>query len=148
MQNKSPFSDCIRKARINDIAEIKAIADANRASLGFIRRGAFIDGMEREWLLVAEVQDQIIGFALYWHRRDQQTTLYDLCVAAEWRKQGVGRALIDALIMEARAQGKTELQLKAVEHLLANGFYQRLGFALIRQFPGKKRVLNVWRIDV
>ena len=60
----------VRKARAEDLDAIKALADANKASLGFVLRPALAAGIEQEWLLVAERTGHVIGFVHYRHRQD------------------------------------------------------------------------------
>lgn len=134
----------IRHATTSDLDAIKQLADANRESLGFVMRSALSFGMAKQWLIVAERQHQIIGFAHYRHRRDGQTTLYEICVQAEMRGQGVGKVLVQHLCAEAALLGKSCLVLKTPIDLPANGFYQHLGFVCQETLPGKKRALNVW----
>ncbi len=66
----------VRKAQAEDLDAVKALADANRASLGFVLRPALADGIEAGWLLVAERGGRVIGFVHYRHRKDARTTIY------------------------------------------------------------------------
>ncbi len=50
-----------------------------------------------------------------------------MAVLAPWRRQGVGSALLESLMAQARAQGMVELALNA--QIDAQGFYRRFGFA-------------------
>jgi len=50
-----------------------------------------------------------------------------MAVLAPWRGQGVGRALLEAMLSEARRRGFPQVALNAQTH--AQGFYQRFGFA-------------------
>lgn len=50
-----------------------------------------------------------------------------MAVLREWRGQGVGTAILNALIATARERGLTEVVLNAQTHAL--GFYARSGFA-------------------
>jgi predicted GNAT family N-acyltransferase len=50
-----------------------------------------------------------------------------MAVLAEWRGRGVGRALIERLLEEAKRIGMAQLVLNA--QTSAIGFYQRFGFA-------------------
>jgi predicted GNAT family N-acyltransferase len=50
-----------------------------------------------------------------------------MAVLAGWRGQGVGSALLEALVAEASRQGMTRLVLSAQTHAL--DFYARFGFA-------------------
>jgi ribosomal protein S18 acetylase RimI-like enzyme len=137
----------IRKALASDIEAIKAIADMNKQELGFVTKPAFLFGIQKGWLLVAEDND-VIGFLHYRHRRGVQTTVYEICVTQDYRGQGIGRMLITALLQECQERGKAYIKLKAIAGLPANGFYQHLGFIFVGSVPGNKRKLNVWRRDV
>jgi GNAT superfamily N-acetyltransferase len=89
-----------------------------------------------------------MGFAHSRHRRDSQTTLYEIGVASKNRKQGLGRAMVHTVVEEARVQGKVLLRLKCPIDLPANAFYQHLGFTLLGQERGKRRMLNVWGMSI
>jgi predicted GNAT family N-acyltransferase len=49
-----------------------------------------------------------------------------MAVLADWRGKGIGRALLERLLEEARQQGHTHLALHAQTQ--ASGFYRRFGF--------------------
>lgn len=51
-----------------------------------------------------------------------------MAVLAQWRHQGVGKALLDAAIQVIRQQGYTHAKLSAQVHAI--GFYQRAGFVI------------------
>jgi len=134
----------IRKGRPSDLDIIKAIADASRSAIGFVPRPALARGIECGWMLVAQSRQEVIGFANYRHRQDQQTTLYEICVAEGHRRGGIGRALLRALIKESRNVGKTVIRLKCPMDSEANSFYRRVGFVQSSQQPGKIRPLTCW----
>lgn len=135
----------IRKAKIQDLTVIKRLADENTTTLGFVLRPALVAGIERGWLLVAErSNEEVVGFVHYRHRRDSQTTLYEICVQQHHRLQGIGIALVSALSAEASALGKTQIRLKAPADIVANNFYRAVGFTLAGTEPGRKRNLNIW----
>lgn len=138
----------VRKARVEDLDAVKALADANKASLGFVLRPALAAGIQRDWLLIAERAGQVIGFVHYRHRQDSQTTLYEICVDEASRRNGVGRSLVRALAVESQSLGKARIRLKSPTDLLANKFYQQLGFELVGTEHGKRRPLNVWEMII
>lgn len=144
-------SDCfsVRKAVQEDIDQVKVIADANRNALGFLLRATLLEGIMRGWVLVAEGLDsEIIGFVHYRHRKDTQTTLYDICVKSNSRQKGIGKHLIHALTLEMKEVGKNTVRLKSPSELGANIFYQKLGFQLVDVEKGKKRSLNIWELQI
>lgn len=134
----------VRKAQAEDLDAVKALADANKASLGFVLRSALAAGIQRDWLLVAERAGQVIGFVHYRHRQDSRTTLYEICVDEASRRNGVGRSLVQALAVESQSLGKACIWLKCPADLPANEFYGRLGFVLTAVEQGRRRQLNVW----
>ena len=133
----------IRKATQDDLSAIKQIADANKATLGFVMRPALQEAIARHWLLVASMDNEIVGFCNYRHRRDGQTTVYEICVSEAHRGKGIGRALITTLAQECQSC----IRLKAIVDVPANRFYEHIGFVLVGVEVGRKRQLNVWRYD-
>lgn len=137
---------CLRKAQLNDLDAIKSLADANRYELGFVRRSALLSSIQNEWIIVAEQAGDVVGFVSYRHRQDTQTTVYEICVETTKRRNGIGHALIKALVMEATALGKSRIRLKAPTDLSANAFYLAVEFELINVESGKQRQLNIWEV--
>ena len=139
----------VRKALPSDLNAVKSLADDNKSYLGFVLRPVLAAGIERGWLLVAEMADYVIvGFANYRHRRDEQTTLYEICVDQAFRGQGLGRALIASLAIECAALGKAKICLRTPTDIPANDFYRALGFRLATTEPGKHKQLNLWTGNV
>ena len=60
------------------------------------------------WAFVAEVEGTVVGFALYYIRystwKGQRMYLEDLLVTEHMRGQGIGKLLLDQLIIEAKEQ--------------------------------------------
>jgi len=140
----------IRKARYDDLDAIKSIADANRAYVGFLPRVVFERAAQMRQLLVATVDGTIVGFVRYYHRRrDSQTTLHEICVLEQFRRQRVGTALLRELIEECLSLRRSSVRLKCPTDLEANQFYKQLGFERVGAERGKRKSLNVWvlRLD-
>lgn len=61
------------------------------------------------WAIVAEVDGVVVGFALYYIRystwKGQRMFLEDLIVTEEHRSKGIGKLLLDELIVIAREKG-------------------------------------------
>lgn len=139
----------IRKARTQDLDQIKKLASRNSDALGFVLRSALQLAISEGRVVVAEIDNRVVGFQEYYHRKgDRQTTLYHKCVAAEYRRQGIGKALVDAVVTEARNMGRTHIVLKCPEDLPANEFHRRYGFKLMSKENGRRRRLNVWRLNL
>jgi len=134
----------VRKATPVDLDGIKALADAHKHELGFVLRPALARSIARGMLLVAENRSGLVGFVEYYHRRDGQTTLYHIAVVVDHRREGAGRALIDALCDEARCMGQRKIRLKCPEGLSAQSFYAQVGFRLVEWERGRRRALAIW----
>lgn len=135
----------IAKALLSDIDGVKQIADAHRNELGFVRRPTLINAIGRSEVLIAKQNGNIVGFVEYRHRRDEQTTLYNIAVVPQYRGLGIGSKLVQSLIIEAKKCNKRYISLKCPEDLVANQFYETLGFQLHEIESGKQRRLKIWR---
>lgn len=134
----------MRGGMVEDLSEIKVLADSYKAELGFVNRAALSRSIDREEILVAVQRGKIVGFVDYHRRKDDQLTLYHIAVEPKTQRQGVGRALVDALQVVGRDAGCSRILLKCPTDLGANRFYQLYGFGLDETSNGRKRPLNVW----
>jgi len=82
--------------------------------------------IERDQVLVAEVDGRVVGFAAV-VPEDDHAELDGLFVEPDLWRQGVGAVLVDAAVHEARRRG---LALMVVANRAALGFYERCGFTL------------------
>jgi len=76
---------------------------------------------------VIEVHGEPAG-RLYVHRGPRDIRIMDIALAPPFRRRGIGTALLDALIAEAQASGRT-LSIHVEADNPARRLYQRLGFA-------------------
>ncbi len=132
----------------SDLDWLKALADKHKTQLGFVRRGELHRSIEQKEMLVIEEGGRQRGFVQFHHRRDGQTTIYNIIVASEVRGQGLGRGLIQALILACQAHGQTTIRLKCPDNLEANKFYKHVGFEWNNREEGKLRALNVWHLHI
>jgi N-acetylglutamate synthase-like GNAT family acetyltransferase len=135
-----------RKAVETDLDTIKQIADSEKNSLGFITRATIVEAIRNGQVMVVTVNQIVVGFQHYYHRkRDLQTTLYHKAVLSDKRGQGLGIALVDAVVVEARSLGRKTLLLKCPIELPSNAFHEKYGFKKIGEEIGKRRKLNIWQ---
>lgn len=64
---------------------------------------------------------------IYVHRRNDEIRLMEITVAPEWRRRGIARQLLAALISESEASG-LPIGLHVEPDNPANAWYRRLGF--------------------
>ena len=134
----------IRPARVEDVFGVKTLADQHKVELGFIRKSILYKAQEKGWLLVAVKNEEVIGFANFRIRQDNNATLYDIVVDKPYRKQKIGKRLIQRLTWLVNVAGGEHIRLKCPQSLPANAFYEKLQFTHTEIETGKKRPLNVW----
>lgn len=151
----------VRLADLDDVDAVKHLADAHRREVGFVVRASLIAACKRHELFVAVWQGAdetmpaetdalvftttpIIGFVQGYFRRDGQTTLHAIAVHPHYRRAGVGRALVSALVDASRERQMRLILLRCPIDLDANTFYRSLCFREERTEPGKRRELVVW----
>ncbi len=122
------------------LSEIKTLADSERKGLGFFSEGALKDAIEREKIIVLVDQttaaEIFVGYVLhsgiYPNAKIQQ-----IATVAEYRKRGVGSALIRALVSYLERLGFWTLRADVAGDLLpALAFYKKNGFLPIKDKRG------------
>jgi ribosomal protein S18 acetylase RimI-like enzyme len=127
---------------------ITNIVRKNSKELGFVTRGAYIEGMMRNELALIQSRGEIIALCHFHIRRDRVLVIYEIATKKEHRGNGIGRALIQAIKRLGERRGASAIFLKCPEEQPANAFYKAIGFRLIGKEAGKKRRLNAWRFDL
>ena len=106
---KALRKDCPRLLElITELAVYEKAPDAVTVSLHHFEESGFGE-KPVWWALVAEVDGQVVGFALYYIRystwKGQGMYLEDLLVTESMRGKKVGKLLFDQLIEEAKEKG-------------------------------------------
>jgi len=83
------------------------------------------DGRTYHHLAAFDSDGRVVGYARIWLEGDE-SKIFQVSVAREWRGLGVGAALVCALVDLAAREGREYVELDARTHVL--GFYERLGF--------------------
>lgn len=137
----------MKNATAEDIAAIKKISDQNTKSIGFVTRAVFEEAIRYSGLKVIELDNKIVGFQHYYHRKkDQQTTFYQKAVLTKFRRKNLANILVQSIINECKKLNREFIQLKCPQDLESNLFHKQAGFQLYDNEKGKKRNLNVWRL--
>lgn len=116
---------------------IKALADYEKAADQVVLTEADLlrdgfGGAPTFKLLVAELNDQVVGIALYYPRYStwKGSTLYleDLIVDEAYRRNGIGTSLLLALVNVAAQEGSARLEWQVLDwNTSAIDFYKKLG---------------------
>ncbi len=117
---------------IRELAEFEGLVHEVRAREADILRDGFGAAPRFECLL-AEVDDEALGFALFFHNYSTfegraGIFLEDIYVNERIRALGVGRALMARLARLAIERGCARFELSVLHWNPAREFYRRLGF--------------------
>lgn len=107
----------VRYAAESDIPGIKAIANQYKNELGFVNSAALKESLARLELFVAVINDAVVGFVNWHHRRDGQNVVYEIAVHRDFTRRSIGQALLEAVPSPRR--------LKCTVDNPANEFYAR-----------------------
>ena len=131
----------IRRAREGDLAAVAEIVNwaiehttanfhtAREEPKAWLAR--WREGQDRFPWLVAELDGAVRGFA-YAAPLDDALQLEELDVLPAWGRRGVGRALVAAVVDEARARGLAAVTLTTFRDVPWNApFYRGLGFRVL-----------------
>ena len=117
---------------ITDLAEYERLGDEVEATEADLRDSLF-GSTPRAEAILAEVEGEAVGFALWFHNYSTflaRPGLYleDLFVRAEWRGRGVGRALLRRLACVAVERGCARMEWSVLDwNEPAIGFYRSIG---------------------
>jgi N-acetylglutamate synthase-like GNAT family acetyltransferase len=88
---------------------------------------------EGSHFLIAEVDDEVVGFASFGFLRDNIYKLQKLYVNPSVHKSGAGKALLKESIAKIIKLGGKNLELQVNRKNKAVGFYEKMGFAIVKE---------------
>ncbi|MBC7720946.1 MAG: GNAT family N-acetyltransferase [Pedobacter sp.] len=88
---------------------------------------------EGSQFLMAEVENEVVGFASFGFVKDAIYKLHKLYVNPEVQKSGAGKALLQESIAKVIKQGGKKLQLQVNRKNKAVSFYEKMGFEVIKE---------------
>ncbi len=139
----------IRQATVEDIPLIRAVADEvwpatysnilSPAQIAYMMEMMYsAEALEmqmqqgHEFLLVYG-GDEAVGFASFNKMETAIFKLQKIYVASSQQGRGTGKALLDYVVKEVIKNGGSKLQLNVNRHNKAKGFYDRLGFVVLKE---------------
>jgi len=127
---KAQKEDCSRMMElVNELAVFERAPDEVTVTLEHFIESGF-GAQPVWWAFVAETDNVIVGFALYYIRystwKGGKMYLEDLLVTEAWRRRGIGALLMDALIQEAKEKNFKGITWQVLEwNEPAIRFYER-----------------------
>ena len=139
----------ISRLTATDFDGIDALMKRHSQTLGFLPGAVIRDHLDRGSVLGAKTDDgQLAGYLLYAHYPDRFRIVH-LCVADEYRKQGIARKLIEHLKQIATSQ--KVIRLRCRRDYPAHALWPRLGFAPLGSEPGRSSAghhLELWQLTL
>ncbi|MFH1336024.1 MAG: ribosomal protein S18-alanine N-acetyltransferase [Candidatus Zixiibacteriota bacterium] len=93
-------------------------------------RKCFEEELEHQFCmpLVVRLDHQVVGYACLWHV-DEQMEIANFAVSPEFRRRGIGRRLMEEVLLESRERGCTSVILSVREsNLSAKNLYEEFGY--------------------
>jgi GNAT superfamily N-acetyltransferase len=124
---------------IRGLAAYEKLIDRVTGNTDLLRSHLFGDRVYAE-VIIAELEDLAIGFALFFHTYSTFLTqpglyLEDVFVRPEYRRQGVGRALMTSVAKTAHDRGCGRLEWSVLDwNQNAIEFYQSLGATVLPEW--------------
>lgn len=120
----------IRRAHLNDVAQMMPLLN------DYARQAEILPRLEddvyrsiREWVVADAGPGQLIGMGSLLIMGPDLAEIRSLVVAPAWHGRGVGRSVVDALVMDAEI-----LELPTLFALTRQpGFFLKLGFSLTKK---------------
>lgn len=128
--------------RINQAeVDVRPMLDADLDLVVAMEAACFADAWSRESFetevddpnihrpLVAFYRDELIGYLIAWYVFDE-AHIANVCIAPDYRRQGLATLLIEAALAEARRRGTRRFDLEVrVSNQQARRLYEKMGFA-------------------
>jgi len=78
--------------------------------------------------ILAQVGDKIVGYALFWFL-PEEVDIHNIAVHTNFRRQGIGQALLQQVVAEARGRKSSRVTLEVrVSNIPAQKLYESVGF--------------------
>lgn len=143
-----PMEASVSSIALDDsrIADVQRLWREHSDTLGFFPQGAFHEYALKGFVLGAEVEGSLAGYLLYREARGWAVIVH-LCVAPEWRRQGVPEKLLASL--KQRTTTLYGIRLSCRSDFAASSLWPRLGFHQVSERDAKKegKYLCRWALD-
>lgn len=127
------------------------LGNQNKATLGFLPKGAYIRSAKNKRLLVAaDEKNNFLGYLLYdVNFRNMAAYIVHLSTIKSHQKSGVAKALFDEL-KEITKNNYRGIRVRCRRDYKLSPFWSKLGFIPKREVPGKSKhgsTLTIWWFD-
>ena len=133
------------------VHEVRRLADDHRYELGFLPESVYVGAAARGnlWIAVDKVSRDLCGY-LYFGGQYPRLRIFQVCVHRDCRSSGTAQELVSELIQHGTDCGYLNVNARVSSKLEANKFWQRIGFDIVKQIPGKgpETTINLYATDL
>lgn len=133
------------------VHEVRRLADDHRYELGFLPESVYVGAVARGnlWIVVGNVSRDLCGY-LYFGGQYPRMRVFQVCVHRNHRSSGIAQQLVSELIQHGTDCGYLNVSARVSSKLEANKFWQRIGFYIVKQIPGKgpETTINLYATDL
>ena len=133
-ESTDPARFFIRRMREGDLPEVRTIETlsfSNPWSDNTFRGEIQNTSVSYPMVVVEKPGDRVVGYIIYWHVRED-VQVNNIAVHPDFRRRGIGEALMRHVIEKVRANGATFMTLEVrPSNAAAVTLYQRLGFEVL-----------------
>ncbi|GAA3989280.1 GNAT family N-acetyltransferase [Mucilaginibacter dorajii] len=134
----------INYAKPDHLDSICKIWGLNRATLGLMPKEAFKDCITKKWILVAEINNQVVGYLQFRYTAKNQTlSIVHLCVDISSRGQGLADKLLDKLVEDFKLKARGIKLSCRSDYAQAISFWTRYNFQPKGKLPSRGNNPNV-----
>lgn len=131
-------------AKADHLGSICKIWGLNRATLGLMPRDAFKDCIIKKWILVAEIDNQVVAYLQFRYTAKNQTlSIVHLCVDVSSRGQGLAEKLLDKLVEDFKFKARGIKLSCRSDYERAISFWTRYNFQPKGKLPSRGNNSNV-----
>ena len=133
------------------VSGVRRLADGHRAELGFLPTSAYEEAAAKDnlWVAVEKISQAFQGYVLLGGIHPRMK-IFQICVSSDHRDFGIGRELLSELTTYSTNHGYLSITARVSSRLKANQFWQKVGFSIINQVPGRSQgtTINVYSMDL
>lgn len=131
-------------AKPNHLEDILRIWGPNRQTLGLMPKDAFKESIKKKWILVLQLEDEVIAYLQFrFTNRTQTLSIVHLCVEKIHRGNGFSELLVNKLVEEFRFQSRGIKLNCRNDYKIAEIFWNRYGFQPKSKQPSRGNNPNI-----
>lgn len=125
-------------ARVDHFESIHRLWGKNRSMLGLMPKGAFLDAIKKNWILIKLIDGNVVGYLKFrYTERNQTLSIVHLCIDARFRKNGYAVDLLDKLVKEFSFKARGIRLNCRSDYTQAIVFWTRYNFQPRNSFPSR-----------